>query len=120
MEYLVLMVKHNDPVGSYTDRTLGMVIVDTATALQAPGISTQEWFPVRKGPGMRSGDVPQGRVHVKVRFFTFYFCNPNDSLLIAATCQNTVEAGILDHRDGSATPRSIVEVVDVVGAFVAA
>lgn len=67
MEHLVLMVKHHDPVGSHTDRVLGMVIVDTATALQAPGISTQEWFPVRKGPGMKAGHVPQGKVHVKVR-----------------------------------------------------
>lgn len=66
MEHLVLMVKHHDPVGSHTDRVLGMVIVDTATALQAPGISTQEWFPVRKGPGMKAGHVPQGKVHVKV------------------------------------------------------
>lgn len=63
------MVKHHDLVGSHTDRMLGMIIVDTATALQAPGISTQEWFPVRKGPGMRAGDIPQGRVHVKVRQF---------------------------------------------------
>lgn len=69
MEYLVLMVKHHDPVGSHTDRMLGMVIVDTATALQAPGISIQEWFPVRKGPGMKAGDVPQGKVHVKVRYY---------------------------------------------------
>ncbi len=61
------MVKHHDPVGGHTDRTLGMCVVDTATALQAPGVSTQEWFPVRKGPGMRAGDAPQGQVHVKVR-----------------------------------------------------
>jgi len=61
------MVKHHDPVGGQTDRTLGMCVVDTATALQAPGVSTQEWFPVRKGPGMRAGDVPQGQIHVKVR-----------------------------------------------------
>lgn len=66
MEHLVLVVNHHDPVGSHTDPTLGMVIVDTATALQAPGISTQEWFPVRKGPGMKAGHVPQGKVHVKV------------------------------------------------------
>lgn len=66
MEHLVFMVKHHDPVGSHTDRMLGMVIVDTAIALQAPGISTQDWFPVRKGPGMKTGDVSQGRVHVKV------------------------------------------------------
>lgn len=64
---MILMVKHHDPVGSHTDRMLGMVIVDTATALQAPGISTQEWFNVRKGPGMKTGDAPQGRVHVKVK-----------------------------------------------------
>ncbi|CBN80088.1 conserved unknown protein [Ectocarpus siliculosus] len=69
MEHLVLMVKHHDPVGSHSDRVLGMVIVDTATALQAPGISTQEWFPVRKGPGMKAGHVPQGKVHVKVTYF---------------------------------------------------
>ncbi|CAM9402960.1 unnamed protein product [Ectocarpus sp. 12 AP-2014] len=69
MEHLVLMVKHHDPVGSHTDRVLGMVIVDTATALQAPGIPTQEWFPVRKGPGMKAGHVPQGKVHVKVTYF---------------------------------------------------
>lgn len=66
--HLVLMVNHHDPVGSHMDRMLGMVIVDTATALQAPGISTEEWFPIRKGPGMRAGDVPQGKVHVKVSF----------------------------------------------------
>lgn len=64
--HVVLMVNHHDPVGTHTDRTLGMVIVDTATALQAPGISTQDWFPVRKGPGMKAGDTPQGKVHVKV------------------------------------------------------
>ena len=74
---MVLMVKHHDPVGTQTDRTLGMVIVDTATALQAPGISTQEWFPIRKGPGMMTGDAPQGKVHVKVRVFRVRarFCN---------------------------------------------
>lgn len=68
VEHVVLMVKHHDPVGTQTDRTLGMVIVDTATALQAPGISTQEWFPIRKGPGMKAGNAPQGKVHVKVHF----------------------------------------------------
>ncbi|CAM9162703.1 unnamed protein product [Scytosiphon promiscuus] len=68
MEHLVLVVNHHDPVGSHPDPTLGMVIVDTATALQAPGISTQEWFPVRKGPGMKTGHVPQGKVHVKVSY----------------------------------------------------
>lgn len=68
VEHVVLMVKHHDPVGTHTDRTLGMVIVGTATALQAPGISTQEWFPIRKGPGMKAGDAPQGKVHVKVRY----------------------------------------------------
>lgn len=74
MEHLVLVVNHHDPVGSHADPTLGMVIVDTATALQAPGISTQEWFPVRKGPGMKTGHVPQGKVHVKVRKFDTCFC----------------------------------------------
>lgn len=76
VEHLVLMVNHHDPVGSHTDRMLGMVIVDTATALQAPGISTQEWFPVRKGPGMKAGDVPQGKVHVKVRVSARFFDPP--------------------------------------------
>eukprot|EP00903_Cladosiphon_okamuranus_P014837 g13738.t1 len=69
VEHVVLMVKHHDPVGTQTDRTLGMVIVDTATALQAPEIPTQEWFPIRKGPGMKAGDAPQGKVHVKVTYF---------------------------------------------------
>ena len=67
MENLVLIVKHHDPFGSVIDRTLGVVIVDTATSFQAPGISTQDWYPVRRGPGMKAGDVPQGQVHVKVQ-----------------------------------------------------
>ncbi|CAM9547986.1 unnamed protein product [Ascophyllum nodosum] len=69
MENLVLIVKHHDPFGSVIDRTLGVVIVDTATSFQAPGISTQDWYPVRRGPGMKAGDVPQGQVHVKITYF---------------------------------------------------
>lgn len=74
--HVVLMVNHHNPVGSHTDRVLGMVIVDTATSLQAPGITTQEWFPVRKGPGMAAGDAPQGKVHVKVRVGWVLFLQP--------------------------------------------
>ncbi|CAM9641258.1 unnamed protein product [Sphacelaria rigidula] len=86
MEHLVLMVKHHDPVGSHTDKMLGMVIVDTATALQAPGIPTQEWFNVRKGPGMKTGDVPQGHVHVT------YFTNSLEGLEVTAEDDDDDEA----------------------------
>ena len=66
MEHLVLTVKHHDPAENATHQTLGIVTVDMAAALEAPGTSTQEWHPVSKGPGVKGGDSPQGRVHVKV------------------------------------------------------
>ncbi|CAN0166928.1 unnamed protein product [Ascophyllum nodosum] len=69
MEHLVLTVKHHDPAENATHQTLGIVTVDMAAALEAPGTSTQEWHPVSKGPGVKGGDSPQGRVHVKVTYF---------------------------------------------------
>ncbi|CAM9728118.1 unnamed protein product [Heterosigma akashiwo] len=67
VEFLLVTLKHKDLL-AYQDKDLGVVPVALATALQSPGITLVDWYPLRKTTGMGDEEA-HGEVRLSVTYF---------------------------------------------------